>query len=470
MNKLLTLIIAVSLVMTLCVTASAASGGTITVENAKVGEDYELYRILDLSTDSTGTKFTYTIPANGEWDGFYAQETVKAILNINSENDVVTWKNGVDESTGAETLAKLALSYIQQNATVNATDTKTAEATTVAFTGLKYGYYLLNTSIGSICALDSNHQAVVINDKHGAPAVEKLVGLDGTTQFDAINTAEIGDTINFKSTLTNINDVNNLVFTDTMDDGLTFNVASLVVTCNGSVIPAGDTTYSLVTNPTTPQTFSVKFVNGHHDLSATESIVITYTATVNSSAVIGGTGNINEAKLTYGKNQESTSDTTTTYVYGFSIKKINAEEAPLTGAKFVIGRGDADKEYAVIVNGLLADWTTNKAEATLTSPANGLIVVEGLDAGTYFIEENEAPAGYNKLATAITVVIGEDGSVTADNQPHADKIVEIVNATGPELPITGGIGTTIFIVVGLIGVMVLGVFLITNKRMKKEGF
>lgn len=468
MKKLITIVMTVALVFALCITASAAQGGKITVENAKVGEDYDLYKILDLSTDSTGTKFTYTVPANGEWDAFYAQADVQAILNVDAQTAVVTWKDGIDVTTGTATLAELALAYIQQNASVNATDSKTAASSTVEFTALDYGYYLLNTSLGSICSLDSNNQEVIINDKHGTPVVEKLVGLDGTTKFDVINTAQIGDIINFKATLTNINDIKNLVFLDTMDEGLTLNADSIKVTCKGTVATESDSTYTIVT--AAGRNLKIKFADGHHDLTANDSIVIEYTATVNSNAVIGGSGNINEAKLTYGNNQESSSDTTTTYVYGFIIKKVDSSDAPLADAKFVVSRGDSTKEYAVIVNEKLTGWTTDKTAATLTSAADGFVVVDGLDAGTYYIEETEAPAGYNKLANAITVVIDEDGNVTADNNPHADKIIEIVNLSGTELPTTGGTGTTILLVVGMMGVVLFGVFLVTNKRMKKEGF
>ncbi len=470
MKKILTLILTAAFMLIFGMTASAAAGGTITVDNARINENYDVYRILDLSTDATGTKFTYTIPVSGEWDAFYEQENVKAILNIDTVNNVVTWKDGVEGSTGAAALAKLALAYVQQNTSINAAASKTADSSTVEFTGLDYGYYLLNTSVGSVCSLDSNNQAVVINDKHGSPAVEKQVGLDGTSQYDSVNSAEIGDVINFKAALTNINDVNNLVFTDTMSNGLTFNKDSLTVACNGTVIAPGTATYSLVTGTAAPNTFEVRFADGHHDLTVTDSIVITYTATVNSSAVIGGNGNANEAKLTYGNSQESSSDTTATYVYGFSIKKTDSSNNSLAGAQFVISRGTANKEYAVISNGKLTGWTTTKTDANLTSPADGLIAIEGLAAGTYYIEETKAPNGYNKLSYEITVVIAGDGSVTANGNAHSDKIIEIVNSSGAQLPGTGGVGKNILITVGMMGVIVMGVFLVTNKRMKKEGF
>ncbi len=470
MKKILVFIMALVLMSSLCMTAFAA-GGTITVNNALVGEDYNLYRILDLSTDFTGTKFTYTVPANGEWDAFYAQNDVKEILKIDAESKVVTWKEDVEGSNGAAALAKLALAYVKQNSSVNATATKTADSTTVKFEGLDYGYYLLNTSIGSVCSLDSNNTAVVINDKQPTPILDKKIWYDYIEDWSDMNTAGIGDTVHYKITLSNVNNINNLEFIDTLSNGLTFKPETLKVNCHGVDVSAGENTYKLVTAPEAPQTFSVKFTNGHHDLTSADTIVIKYDAIVNDDAVIRGEGNPNTAKITYGNSQESAYVSTVTYVYDFIIKKVDTTAAPLADAKFVVSRGDTTKEYAVVENGKLTGWTTVKTDAVLTSPADGLIYIKGLDAGNYAIEETEAPAGYNKILGNILVKIAENGVVSSsDNTPYTDNTVEIVNASGTQLPSTGGIGTTIFVTVGMIGIIVLGVFLVTNKRIKKEGF
>ncbi len=467
MKKALTLLLAALMLMTLCVSAMAANGGTITVDNAKKDESYDLYHILDLTTDASGDKVLYTVPASGEWDAFYQKAEVLAILNVDTASGVVSWKSGVDETSGTATLAKLALAYVQTNASVTAAASQIADASgTLVFDNLDYGYYLLNTSIGSICALNSNNKAVVISDKHGTPTVVKEVSMDGTAYTPAIS-AEIGEVIRFQAVLTDIQDVKNLVFADTMATGLTFNPASLKVTCNGTVMTAGEATYQLNANPAAPKTFEVTFADGHHALEADESVVIDYTATVNSSAIIGGTGNINTAKLTYGNKQESAADSATTFVYGFAIQKNDQTGNALANAEFVISR-NGGQEFALVANGKLTGWTTEKATAVLISPADGKITVEGLAAGTYAIEETAAPAGYSKLANAITLVIAQDGAVTADGNAEADKIVEIVNSTGTVLPTTGGVGTTVLVTVGVLGVLILGVFLVTNKRMAKE--
>ncbi len=143
----------------------------------------------------------------------------------------------------------------------------------------------------------------------------------------------------------------------------------------------------------------------------------------------------------------------------------------MENAKFILYKKVATEEggevtwYAKITNDMLTGWTTNKDVATtLTSDADGMIYIAGLDADTYYLEETDAPAGYNKLSDVIEVVIDEDGTVNGNEDTNT---IKVLNSSGSILPSTGGIGTTIFYVVGIILMLGAAVLLITKKRMER---
>ena len=128
----------------------------------------------------------------------------------------------------------------------------------------------------------------------------------------------------------------------------------------------------------------------------------------------------------------------------------------------------------------LTGWTAKAAEANkVKTPADGNITFEGLDSGTYYLEETTAPVGYNKLPDPITVVIDRDTLPTVASQTISytvkygdttadDHVVRVENKAGTVLPSTGGIGTTLFYVIGG-GLMVAAiVLLVTKKRMENK--
>ena len=161
----------------------------------------------------------------------------------------------------------------------------------------------------------------------------------------------------------------------------------------------------------------------------------------------------------------------------FKYTKNGEKEVALKDAEFILYRETSEgKEYAVVANGKLTGWTKNEGDATkLVTPANGKFSIAGLDAGTYYLKETKAPAGYNLLKDPIKVVI----TASIDETTHAGTAtitynetytgeVKVENNTGTELPSTGGMGTTIFYVLG--GVLMAGAFvlLVVRKRMRTE--
>ena len=156
---------------------------------------------------------------------------------------------------------------------------------------------------------------------------------------------------------------------------------------------------------------------------------------------------------------------------------VGGTKTALAGAEFILYKGNEEnRDYAQVTEGKLTGWTKKKAEATkLVSGDDGMIAVEGLDADTYYLEETKAPSGYNKLAGPVTVVISH--AVTAEGAHMTNTLeqdatvvekVEIENKSGTLLPSTGGIGTTIFYVLGSILVIGAVVLLIAKKRMSAD--
>ncbi len=471
MKKLFAMILAIATVLTLgvnAIAAPAATTGSITITNALKDETYNLYKIFDLSYNADAKAYTYTVVDGTAWHTFFATGEGSGYVELTDKVDnkwVVTAK---EDTTDWAELAKKAIAYAKESSIA---PTQTAKATAdgeLAFTDLALGYYMVESTLGSLVALDTTNTDIEIAAKHATPTVTKEVEEDSNTIFGESNHADIGQVVNYKLTLDSVHNLKKLVVHDTMSEGLTLKTDSFKVTINEAEKTDGFTVTT--TGLTDGCTFEIEFTTETlmELTEAADTIVITYSATVNADAVIAGTGNPNEVYLSYGDKQTTERDSVTTYTYAFDIYKYTGtEKTALAGAKFIIANAN-ETSFALITDGKITGWTSNKTEATvLTSTADKNIEVAGLDADTYHLIETEAPAGYNKLTEAIEFTI--DGTTTT--AANAMSItVEVENKSGTELPATGGMGTTLFITCGAIGVVVIGVLMVTNKRMKKEEF
>lgn len=471
MKRTLTILLALVLMMAMAVPAMAAGQGSITIDNAVVGKTYTIYRIFDLNShNSNYSAINYTV--NAKWADFF-KTGAKGLDYVNiDEMGYVTWKGSESD---APAFAEAAIAFAKANSIVNDGST-TATSSKVEFTGLELGYYLVQSDLGALCSLDTTMPNVTIKEKNAQPTTEKEVEEDSDSSFGGHNDADIGQTVNFKTTINVIDgDPRNYVLHDEMSDGLTFDGSSVKVTKNGEEIKAG---YELVIEPTDDCTFEVKFDNGL--LKPNDVVVVTYSATLNANAVVGGTGNANETHLSYTNTDNTTGKTqpseTRTYTWSMDVLKYTEKDGKETGlgdAKFVLYKKEDDKQlYAVARGGMVIRWTENKNEATVfVSAADGMIEIKGLDADTYYLEEIEAPAGYNKLKdpieVKITATVDQDGNGTATVSygENSTGTVMVLNQTGAELPSTGGIGTTVFYVVGGLLVAVAVVLLVTKKKM-----
>ena len=222
-------------------------------------------------------------------------------------------------------------------------------------------------------------------------------------------------------------------------------------------------------------------------------MVVTYSATINSNAVVGTAGNENETWLKYGNNGETTHGRTKTYTWKFNILKFftdsNDEKQYLADVEFVLYRKNNTTdpaEYAKFdSNNKLSGWTEAENEATkLKTNATSNVCVEGLDEGTYFLKETATPVGFNSLTSDVEVqitsscntltnatytvqykMVNEEDFADTDDK---EKVVPIENKRGTVLPGTGGIGTTIFYVVGGGLMVAAAILLITKKRMENH--
>lgn len=453
--------------------ASMSSDGKITVQNTIKDDTYSIYRIFDLvsfKNDSTGKAYSYKL--SEKWADFTSKS-----FTVN-KNGYIEWKAGETE-TAAAAFAVEAKAYIASHSTVTPDDTKTASDESVEFDNLPLGYYLVSTSVGSLCSLDTTDKTAEIKEKNSVPSVDKVIVEDGNPVKS--NNAGIGDKVNYKVTINvTAGNTSNYVLHDTMT-GLDFNNDVKITSAKSGQLT---TEYTVkTTGQTDGCTFEIVFDDSV--LVAGDTLTVEYSGTVNASAVIGGSGNKNESHLQF-EDKNTPSSETKTYVWKVNVHKYTVEktgetasEKALAGAKFVLSRGnESEKEYAVMTGNKVTSWKKefNNATVLVTDGTNDLIY-EGLDAGNYQLIETEAPTGYNKLKNPIDVVItASNGSATITYKDADESVyetatgatVKVLNNAGTVLPGTGGIGTTIFYLIGGGLMVAAAVLLIAKKRMENK--
>ena len=478
-RKILSLVLALVMVMGLAATAfaegaegAATKPGSITITNALNGETYHAYQILYLESYDAG-KETYAYKANSAWVDWLKEESQKKYVTINDQG-YVTWLEGASAADFAKA-AKGQLS--DKTADGHVTPTADGPAT---ISDLELGYYLVDSTVGALCELNTTKPGVEITDKNPTPTIEKKVQEDSDESWGDVNDADIGQIVNFKSTVSAKPGAQNYVVHDKMDAALKFDSVTSIMAGSKTLAEGAGNDYTVVTTDLTDGcAFHIVFNQTYLDsITDDTNIVINYTAKLTSNAV-ADTGYVNDTWLDYGDNQHTERDTTTTYTWKLPIYKYHKDgetQKALAGAEFILYKGsEENRVYAQVDGGKLTGWTKTKAEATtLVSGTDGKIAVEGLDADTYYLEETKAPGGYNKLAGPVKVeishsiiIIDEGAHMTNTLKQDSTSVGEvgIENNSGTELPSTGGIGTTIFYVLGSILVIGAVVLLITKKRM-----
>lgn len=452
---------------------STDTTGTLTINYVKENQTYKLYKILDLESFS-GQNYSYKV-AEG-WEKFFSTGEGKNYININ-ENNYAEW-NATKDAATYRVFAQKALEYANNTETITPVKTYTTSTgqTTITETGLALGYYLLDSSVGTLCSLSSSQPNVTIDEKNDVPSVQKSFA-DGETK----NNANIGDIITFNTVVNVKKGAQSYVLHDKMSAGLKLNKKlnadndkPVLITKDNheKLIYGTDYTFTETTDGFTID-FSEAFLKRFEDKEY--ALIVMYFATLTEEAVIGGTGNTNETYLKYGVSSESNHSTTTTYTFGIPVLKYTGiEKTPLAGAKFKLYTDSNCNDESTALKFSLNNnnkyrYDSTNGKTVLTSlETTGRIDIEGLEAGTYYLKEIEAPKGYNLLANAVEVQITQDGKVMVKKGANLEEVteVEVENKTGTVLPSTGGAGTTMIYLIGGALVLGSGVVLVTKRRVK----
>lgn len=460
------------------------TNGKVTVTNVKPGETYKIFKILTLESFDE-TKRAYSYIRNGDsWDGFINSSAARNYIDINNDG-YVTFKDDQKNEIGARNFGLLAMEYAKKN---NIPSIKTAIASDkkVVFENLPLGYYLVETSTGRACSIDTTHPEVEIRDKHASPSVSKLVANGGTISNNKKrNSINRGDNVFFETIINVKPYVTNYCLHDYMDSNLTYN----------SVLKDGIAYYSNEKNESLKRkslkkfedynattetgdgcnfhlTFTKAFYDKYQkdiDLGKLTQIYIKYLAVVSNDAPID-TPMVNTSYLTYGENSKTEESKTETFTYSIPIFKYTGYNKALAGAKFILSKDSNPTEgNALKFTQAGSNYSYNKnGNVTLTSYSDGKINIKGIQADTYYLKEIEAPKGYNLIKTPIKIVVTSDtdgkGVVKVDNDV-VDQ-VNVLNNYGSLLPSTGGMGTTLIYAIGCILVLSSGIVLFLKRRTK----
>ena len=476
---------------------STTDKGTIRITNAIKDQDYKVYKIFDLESYS-GTNYSYKVV--DKWANFFAR-TGGGYGYITLDDDGYIKSFNLTE-TNAPGFARSALRYAQDVSNGVSAITSTPTVTdntdgtrTITYNDVDMGYYLVDSSVGALCSLNTTNLTATIKEKNSVPTVKKQVGYSGGSFYAANNSAKIGQVLSFKTTITVGDGAQNYILHDKMDAGLTYKDSSLKVsikkTTDGDFSPLDSAKYTLTIPATDGDTFDIEFQQYFlSGLKKGDQIMIVYEATLNENAEIGSTGNKNKAWLSYGDNKTTTEKETITKTFGIPVFKFyktdvtgTTSEQPLANVKFKLSSNpDADlnddNDFIKFVKDITTDvyrkaLDTEAASSTkLVSNNSGNITLQGLAGETYYLYETETVKGYNKLTKPVQIRIKPDGTIEYANKGETlqavgtDGLVKVENKTGTVLPSTGGMGTTIMYIVGAVLLIGSGVVLVTKKNAK----
>lgn len=503
-KRVLALLAAFALVLAMAVPAFADGVKyTITIKNS-VGT-YEAYQIF--KGDLAGN-----VLSNIEWGTGVKAEEVKAAFDGKTAAEVARTLEDDETAAAAKAFATKISGYLDTTAAVEGTD---------KITGLSAGYYLIkNKSVNEGEAYTDFILQVVkdveITPKGQKPTLDKQIKHNESGKWGVVGDNQIGDTVEFRTITTVPNTTGYTKYDYTIFDEMSTGLTSNVTDASGITIKINDEEeldsryYTVTVDSTDANKFSVKvdilkaITDGK--IEAGNSLYTYYTGVLNKDAKVYDEGNQkNTAYLQYSNNphdntSQSKTPKVTVYDWTFkmNVQKVDGANADkeLAGAKFVLSKNGAVDLGAIDENGTPAKTenliklvydstdstyrvaTANDATTTYVMTA-GNITIKGLDdAEDYYLYETKAPAGYNRLTEPVKFRISATYT-SADSRPDVltkvgDKEaasglkVSVENNAGTTLPSTGGMGTTVFYVVGGGLMAVAVVLLVTKKRMENK--
>ena len=503
LKKWTAMVLAVILMMSMSVAAMAAGENhTITINNSVSGHSYAAYQIFkgDLADDGT--------LSNIEWGSGVNGADLLAALQVADSNTYGNCKNAADaanvlaanrtfNNSTAKAFAEIAANYTT-NTSFSSNYSDGNHNYTIA--GLDDGYYLIRDT-AAVTGADAQTEYIltVTNDtevtpKSDVPESQKKVkdandtagtvsGWQDSADYD------IGDFIPFQLTATlpdnySEYDTYSMTFHDTEAAGLDFQENTVKVYVGDSETSIAPSLYSISESQEDECTFEITIPDVKNIPGVTDSSVIRveYESVLNDQAVIGSVGNRNDMYLTYSNNPygEGTGttpvDTVIVFTYQTIIHKKDERNADLTGATFTLEKeikGDTGNSWKEIDE--------------ITGTNTSVFTFTGLDDGNYRLTETKAPDGYNTMEPVLFTVMATHDTDTDSDGVHnlseltgnvEDGVIQftpdvtkgsltanIQNFPGSILPGTGGMGTTVFYIVGI--ALVAGAAAIITVRIKK---
>ena len=504
-KKILALVLVAVMMMALSVSAfaqtvgtAAAGKGNITVSNASKGETYAVYKLFDATNSATTT--------SGESTSIAYTGTIPDSLSTYFTKDSAGNITATDAAKSGDSLSDAAIAALKSWAeSASAAASVVSDGSELTFAGLDYGYYVITTTQGETAiSVDSTKPNATVIDKNTTPPISNP---SKTVNDDDVN---IGQTVTYTVKFATANfDGTKQIISYTIKDTPAANsltditVTSIIVDNDGNTGTTDDQT-TLDVQQFASNQITIPWASGNKTDGYTSrykngaTLIITYTGVVADTAAIDGEGNTNTVELSYTTDDDVNHPydytiTETIFTYALAIKKVDQSGNDLAGAKFQLPfyvKEAAAADGAYVYAGTAAGTGLVNE---LTTPANGLIIIKGVATGTYEFTETGAPAGYNKLTTPVSVEAvkteAKTTSVTtyfdADGNKVDEKVeggsevlvsidnlaatpIVVVNKTGAELPSTGGIGTTIFYVVGALLVVGAGVVLVTRRKVDAD--
>ncbi len=480
--------------------SGAGGKGSITIKNASKGVVYTVHKVFDAKVSADGKSVSYTKTDMKENDYFEKDSAG----NIKA-------KEAAYQEGSKDQLSEGAIAWIKENGTKLVT--VVSDGSVLKFTGLPYGYYYVSSTLkegGAITVTSAAPEAEVIEknstepqwtpddgDNTGGKSLELEDGSWGKE-----NDIEIGDTVTFRLQINTSNyvgdkQIKEYIIEDAIPEGFTFD--EIISVKIGEDIK---TEYE-------GSTFPVKIPWAVQDeqgdwtsiYDTGTKVEIKYMATLNEKAVIAGAGNQNKAQFFWNYTDHttpedpeqpdvpdgsSTEDHTTTRTYAIVLQKVDDKGNALAGAEFEL-------PASLKVSGANGVYVVDRGKSgrrTVVSSEDGIVLIKGLKPGQYQITETKAPEGYNKLTAPFDVVVEKtdaaetdtvtyldaDGNITQEEteikvvykNSFAAKVQVVVNKTGKLLPGTGGAGTKILKIAGLILFAATAMLWILEKKAKKR--